>query len=96
MRAFTFSGFPIGFKDEQYIEYTLFPNPGKGIINLQFSNFVDGMLDVYSMSGLKIYSQLIEGVKSAKFPVSSWARGNYFVQFTGLDGRKVTKRLAIN
>ena len=96
MRAFGFSGFPIVYKDGQFIEYGLFPNPAKDQVTLQWSNFVDGVLDVYSMSGLKIYSQVIEGVKSAQFPVSSWARGNYFVQFTGLDGSKVTKRLALN
>ena len=96
MRAFAFSGFPIVYKDGQFIEYSLFPNPAKDVVSLQWSNFVDGVLDVYSMSGLKIYTQVIEGVKSAQFPVSSWARGNYFVQFTGLDGSKVTKRLAVN
>lgn len=96
MRAFAFSGFPIVYKDGQFVEYNLFPNPAKDVVNLQWSNFVDGVLDVYSMAGLKIYTQVIEGVKSAQFPVSSWARGNYFVQFTGLDGSKVTKRLAVN
>jgi hypothetical protein len=96
MRAFGFTRFPVGYKDEQFIEYTIYPNPSKDVVNIQWSNFVDGVIDVFSMSGLKIYSQLIEGVKSAQFPVSSWARGNYFVQFTGLDGRKVTKRLAVN
>jgi hypothetical protein len=96
MRAFAFSGFPIVYKDGQFVEYNLFPNPAKEVVTLQWSNFVDGVLEVYSMAGLKIYSQVIEGVKSAQFPVSSWARGNYFVQFTGLDGVKVTRRLAIN
>jgi hypothetical protein len=96
MRAFAFSGFPIVYKDGQFVEYNLFPNPAKDVVNLQWSNFVDGVLDVYSMAGLKIYTQVIEGVKSAQFPVSSWARGNYFVQFTGLDGSKVTKRVAIH
>ncbi len=96
MRAFGFTRFPIGYKNEQFIEYTIYPNPSKDVVNIQWSNFVDGVIDVFSMSGLKIYSQQIEGVKTAQFPVSSWARGNYFVQFTGLDGRKVTKRLAIN
>ncbi len=96
MRAFGFTRFPIGYKNEQFIEYTIYPNPSKDVVNIQWSNFVDGVIDVFSMSGLKIYSQQIEGVKTAQFPVSSWARGNYFVQFTGLDGRKVTKRLAVN
>ena len=96
MRAFAFSGFPIVYKDGQFVEYNLFPNPAKDVVNLQWSNFVDGVLDVYSMAGLKIYTQVIEGVKSAQFPVSSWARGNYFVQFTGLDGSRVTKRVAVN
>jgi hypothetical protein len=96
MRAFGFTRFPVGYKDEQFIEYTIYPNPAKDVVFIQWSNFVDGTLDVFSMSGLKIYSQQIEGVKTAQFPVSSWARGNYFVQFTGLDGRKVTKRLAVN
>jgi hypothetical protein len=96
MRAFAFSGFPIVYKDGQFVEYNLFPNPAKDVVTLQWSNFVDGVLEVYSMAGLKIYSQVVEGVKSAQFPVSSWARGNYFVQFTGLDGVKVTRRLAVN
>ena len=96
MRAFAFSGFPIVYKDGQFLEYNLFPNPAKEVVTLQWSNFVDGVLEVYSMAGLKIYSQVVEGVKSAQFPVSSWARGNYFVQFTGLDGVKVTRRLAVN
>jgi hypothetical protein len=96
MRAFAFTKFPVGYKDEQYIEYSLYPNPASDFVNIQWSNYVDGVLEIFSMSGLKIYSQQIEGVRSAKFPITSWARGNYFVQFTGLDGRKVTKRLAVN
>ncbi len=96
MRAFGFTRFPVGYKDEQFIEYTIYPNPSKDVVNIQWSNFVDGVVDVFSMSGLKIYSQQIEGVKTAQFPVSTWSRGNYFVQFTSLDGRKVTKRLAVN
>jgi hypothetical protein len=96
MRAFAFSGFPIIYKDGQFIEYNMYPNPAKTNLTIQWSNFVDGVLEVYNLAGLKIHSQLIEGVKSVQLPISLWTRGNYFVQFTGLDGVKISKRLAID
>jgi hypothetical protein len=86
---------PLGtheFKDlSEYLE--LFPNPSKGIVNLKWEGNHEGVLRVYSITGMQIYSQIIQG-ELMEIDLGRVSKGMYFVQLE-VDEGVATKKLVL-
>ena len=74
-------------------EVAVYPNPSTGIFNLRMENAVDGIMNVYSMSGQLIKSQTLTGSNNRdSIDISDQATGIYLLEIATPQGR-TTKRL---
>jgi hypothetical protein len=92
-------GNPIGMEDVQKSRIHLFPNPTKGLVEVQFDQGVgDDLLKttVTSMLGKTVYESAAK-VENNKFSVdlSANPQGNYLITFYFKSGEKVSYTLLI-
>jgi len=71
---------PTGIADEQVkIGFDVYPNPATDYIKVSVNNDVDGIVEIYSISGAKIFADKFAG-KSKTLNVSGYASGIYVVR----------------
>ena len=75
----------------------MYPNPTKGNFHIEFSEIVEGGIDLYIMNaaGRIVQQEYLEEQNRFNINVSNLPPGIYFCQFTRGDVA-VTKRLVIN
>ncbi len=82
-------------KREKSIEFTIFPNPTKGIFTVETEDFNKAEnLTVYDIYGRKVYQEAIPGSQN-NFDLSTLVTGVYLVTIDWNDGSKSVKKLAI-
>ena len=92
-------GYPIGMEDMQKSRIHLFPNPTKGLVEVQFDKGVGDDLQkttVTSMQGKTVYESAAK-VENDRFSVdlSAHPQGSYLITFYFKSGEKVSYTLLI-
>lgn len=72
------------------IGMTVYPNPSKGIINVELTNLKETELTLYNAVGQKIVTKKINEIKS-KLDLNKFTNGIYFLNFKNNDGAGIKK-----
>lgn len=81
----------VGINETQSLSIKIYPNPTQ--LSFQINNDVLGLLEIYSLNGTLIYSELIGLNKT--IDVSQFEKGIYFIKFSNTEGI-ATKKLIVN
>ena len=71
---------------------TIFPNPGKGNINIKFSEKVTGQINILNSQGQTIKSLEVNNTDSLQEFLTDLSNGLYWVRFKDKDGYFITKK----
>jgi Secretion system C-terminal sorting domain/Pregnancy-associated plasma protein-A len=81
--------------DINSIAFSVFPNPSKGIVNIQFSNLVsDFSVEVYDMMGREVNFTKINDANNKSIVLDNVAKGVYYVNIES-ENSKTTKKIII-
>lgn len=67
-------------------EFSLFPNPSEGLVNLKFNTSENRMIEVFDIQGKRVY-QKIHNNSIAELNLSHLNKGLYFIAVQGKAGR---------
>ncbi len=83
-------------KADSFMDIGLFPNPADENVNiLVFGKYKQGRLKVFDFAGKVVMeNNLEENTAEEKISITNWRPGIYFIQVI-LDGKTVTKKLAV-
>lgn len=70
-------------------DISLFPNPSRAEVSVQLGEAESGVMSVYNMSGMLMYTSHMNG--SDRFNISAWPAGIYMVQIVTPQGTRVQK-----
>jgi penicillin-binding protein-related factor A (putative recombinase) len=78
--------------DENLIQNSVlvYPNPSKGIINLDLTDVNETELTIYNVAGQKVFTKKINEKKS-KLDLNKFNKGIYFLNFKNNDGASIKK-----
>jgi aminopeptidase N len=71
-------------------EFSLFPNPVNGELNVQLEEWSNYRLVIYDIDGRQVYFKNFKGI-GTKIDVSDWAGGQYFLEVTGAEKSSTQK-----
>ncbi|CAN5341774.1 hypothetical protein BH09BAC5_BH09BAC5_12060 [soil metagenome] len=72
--------------------FSLFPNPANGIINLQFENAGNYLVEIYNSFGQVVYSEKTNAQFNT-IDTSDFANGFYFISTSDSNGNRTTKKI---
>jgi hypothetical protein len=77
------------------IAFTIYPNPSKGIVNIQFSNLVSNFsVEVYDVMGREVTFTKIDQANNKSIVLDNVAKGVYYVNIES-ENSKTTKKIII-
>jgi len=80
----------LSIDDTDYLEFSISPNPSKGIINIASENTDNAMVTMYTVLGKKVFSSAFKN----SIDVSLLSKGLYIVEIHQ-GPKKSTKRLIL-
>jgi hypothetical protein len=69
--------------DEVNNNFKVYPNPVSDEVTISFPNSENIILEVYSVTGKRIFVKPVTGLDTITVNVSEYASGMYFVKLTG-------------
>jgi len=92
--SLTWTPLNVGIQENDKREFTaIYPNPSKGIINIDYKQTLNGTIQVFNAFGAKIYEDKVDisnpCVKT--YDISQFANGTYFVNIQGKDTKDIQK-----
>lgn len=73
----------------------VFPNPGTGLFTVTPAGFNGGLVEVYDMTGKKVYASVMEAdTKQQAIDLSGYSKGIYFLNFISND-KTMSKRIVL-
>jgi hypothetical protein len=72
-------------------EMTLYPNPAKDFIRLDFNEDVNGQLSIYNLQGQEVYTSNINKAQT-QIDLSPYQNGMYLIRFKNENGEQLVKR----
>lgn len=74
--------------------FAVYPNPFTNTIQVNFTNTTSAeKVEIYSVLGVLLNKQKVEGLKKATLDVQDLAIGVYMLKVTSVDGKTITKKL---
>ena len=87
--------FPAGVPEKTVNEFSIYPNPSQGMVNLKFNNTQKKQIDVFSILGNSVYSE-VTNHSSAQLNLSGFDKGVYFIRIADQNGSNmITKKLIL-
>ncbi len=78
----------LSISDPEVREISIYPNPGKAVVNLIYPEKTIGRITISDISG-KIISELTPSSDQMQFDFSPYAKGVYFVSFKDMSGKRI-------
>jgi beta-glucanase (GH16 family) len=63
--------------------FKIYPNPTTDKLNVEMKSVSFTQLNIYTVSGMKVYSQSVSGMQSVQIDLSSYKKGMYFISLSG-------------
>lgn len=82
---------PLAIKDQEKVEFSMFPNPATDVLNLTFTNAVDKSYSVYDLMGREVLKGSIANVTQASIDVSTLQKGSYILRIAGSTQKFIKK-----
>lgn len=74
----------------------IYPNPGKGNLNIKFSKKVTGQINILNSQGQNIKTAIIQNTDAAQQFLSNLSSGFYWIQFVDQKGYPSTVKYIVN
>jgi hypothetical protein len=85
---------PLSVPSPQAKNFTIYPNPVKDYLNINFSTKGLQHIEVYNILGNKILVKDFENVDYARIPFSNLQRGRYIIMYRPESGKIITKSIS--
>jgi len=85
----------VGVQEINSNEFSIYPNPSQGIVNLKFSNTEKKQIEVYSILGNSVYSETTSK-GSVQLNLTDLNKGVYFIKISDQNGSTlITKKMIL-
>lgn len=74
--------------------FTVFPNPSTGIFTVSTEGLDTGSLEIYDMTGKKVYTAPVDRSAEQRIDLSGFSKGIYMLNFTG-NNTAISKRIVL-
>ena len=74
---------PLAVKDQEKIEFTMFPNPTNDVLNLTFPEAVNKPYSVYDLMGREVLKGSLNNTTQAQINVGTLQKGSYILRIAG-------------
>lgn len=74
---------PLAVKDQEKIEFSMFPNPTADVLNLTFTETVNKLYSVYDLMGLEVLKGSLNNATDIQINVGTLQRGSYILRISG-------------
>ncbi|UUV22486.1 T9SS type A sorting domain-containing protein [Paenimyroides aestuarii] len=74
---------PLAVKDQEKIEFSMFPNPTNDVLNLTFPEAVNKPYSVYDLMGREVLKGSLNNITQAQINVSTLQKGSYILRIAG-------------
>lgn len=81
--VYRFAVNPLAVKDQEKIEFSMFPNPATNLLNLTFTNTVNKPYSVYDLMGREVLKGFLNNASEAQINVGSLQNGSYILRIAG-------------
>lgn len=85
----------LGLNSKELNNMTIFPNPSKGLVMIDFNYHLKGLLYITDVTGKKINSYVLNE-KQFKLYLNQYAAGTYFLNVAEDNGKTITKKVILN
>lgn len=74
------------------IDWTVYPNPTNGLLNIHLEEFVEGSLQIINVTGQVLYQEQLKSMNH-QLDISNLNTGIYFVQFLNKKGQFISQKI---
>lgn len=74
---------PLAVKDQEKIEFSMFPNPTNDVLNLTFPQAVNKPYSVYDLMGREVLKGSLNNTTQAQINVGTLQKGSYILRIAG-------------
>lgn len=74
---------PLAVKDQDKIEFSMFPNPTNDVLNLTFPEAVNKPYSVYDLTGREVLKGSLSNATQAQINVGTLQKGSYILRIAG-------------
>lgn len=74
---------PLAVKDQEKIEFSMFPNPTNDVLNLTFPETVNKPYSVYDLMGREVLKGSLNNTTQAQINVGTLQKGSYILRIAG-------------
>lgn len=85
---------PVGVKSAAAVNFTMYPNPVKDYLNINFSRKGLQHIEIYNILGNKILVKDIANADFVRIPFLNYQRGRYIVMYRSENGKIITKSVS--
>lgn len=82
---------PLAVKDQEKVEFSMFPNPTSDVLNLTFPEAVNKPYSVYDLMGREVLKGSLNNTTAAQLNVSTLQKGSYVLRIAGSTQKFVKK-----
>lgn len=81
--VYRFAVNPLAVKDQEKIEFSMFPNPASDVLNLTFPEAVNKPYSVYDLMGREVLKGSLNNTTQAQINVGTLQKGSYILRIAG-------------
>lgn len=81
--VYRFAVNPLAVKDQEKIEFTMFPNPTNEVLNLTFPETVNKPYSVYDLMGREVLKGSLNNTTTTQINVGTLQKGSYVLRIAG-------------
>ncbi len=81
--VYRFAVNPLAVKDQEKIEFSMFPNPTNDVLNLTFPETVNKPYSVYDLMGREVLKGSLNNTTQAQINVGTLQKGSYILRIAG-------------
>jgi len=89
--VYRFAVNPLAVKDQEKIEFSMFPNPANDVLNLTFPEAVNKPYSVYDLMGREVLKGALNNTTEAQLNVSTLQKGSYILRIAGSTQKFIKK-----
>jgi len=89
--VYRFAVNPLAVKDQEKIEFSMFPNPTNDVLNLTFPETVNKPYSVYDLMGREVLKGSLNNVTEAQINVGTLQKGSYILRIAGSTQKFIKK-----
>jgi len=85
---------PVSINRTPVVNFSMYPNPVKDYININFTRKGTQHIEIYNILGNKVLIKDIENADFIRIPFSNFLRGRYIVMYRSDNGKVITKSIS--